>query len=241
MGTAAVLHQSPIITRAMMRVWVLLLAITAVAASNPQSEQGTGKLIVPDDMTEKTPEGGPEMVAAGDDKNNTVCLCKKTKNMPPEAQDKVLAAGWKKRAKKCGESAPPSEPEPEVTDPNKCVKLTKPRCENKDVKKEKDQCASPVKSKKSKEESSAAQAAKAEEREKKEKLLESTVKAKCLSKYCSDEDNLNRPKGTAKPPTSMQCYDKCNKSHCAKLFDQGWEHWYECIQTCVNNCYKFVQ
>merc|ERR1711907_602985 len=87
------LHQSPIITRAMMRVWVLLLAITAVSASNPQSEQGTGKLIVPDDMTEKTPEGGPEMAAAGDDKNNTVCLCKKTKNMPPEAQDKVREQG----------------------------------------------------------------------------------------------------------------------------------------------------
>jgi len=216
-----------------MGMWALLFAAVAVVSAS-ESEQGTGTLQVPDDMTAKTPEGVPE----GGDK--TSCMCKKSADMAPESQDKVLSAGWKKRAKKCGESAPASLGE-QLEDPNKCVKLSKPRCENKDIKKDKDQCGTPPKSKKDKEALEESKAAKAAEREAKSKLLEASTKAKCLSKYCADEDNLNRPKGNIKPPTSMQCYDRCNKSHCTKLFDQGWEHWYECIQTCVNNCYKFIQ
>merc|ERR1711918_174344 len=83
-----------------------------------------------------------------------------------------------------------------------------------------------------------ANAAKAAAGEAAEAQAAAEGKSKCLSKFCADEDNLNRAKGSLNPPSSLECYDRCQKSHCINLFDAGWEHWYECVQTCTGSCYQ---
>jgi len=166
-------------------------------------------------------------------KKDMVCLCKKVKNMPASAQEDVLAAGWKKRAIKCADDGT-EDGNMTAADAEKCTVIAKPKCKSKDDAKDDDQCARAPRSKQTAKDSAAAEKKAALDAEK------TALKSKCLSKFCADEDNLNKSKKPTTPPTSTACYDKCNKSHCVKLFDMGWEHWYECIQTCIGNCFKVV-
>lgn len=198
------------------------------STADVNEDEGMGKLIRP---------GGDQAVEA---KNETVatkkpmaCLCKGVDKMPEDS--KVLSAGWKKRAKKCGTQ----QEEQQQADPEKCEPTGKVRCADKEELKKGSQCASKPKTRRQKEAAAAKKEAKAKEKAGKEDAAEMGAKSKCLSKYCNDDDNLNRPKKGTIPVTSIQCYDKCNKNHCIKLFDQGWEHWYECVQTCVGSCFRF--
>jgi len=204
------------------------------------SQQGAGRLVRPgmeEDVAEKKSVSGANTTLSAqeeEEKKKMVCLCKKSSKVPAEQDDKVLAAGWRKRAKKCEASA-----EENAQGEDKCVVVKKAaRCETKEDRKKNEQCGKP-KTKKQKEAEIAARQTTKEAKQGEEAAEKKSQASKCLSKYCADADNLNRAKTDGKPPSGTQCYDRCNKSHCTKLFDSGWEHWYECVQTCVANCFAF--
>merc|ERR1719240_2380709 len=89
-----------------------------------------------------------------------VCLCKKSSKVPAESNDKVLAAGWRKRAKKC-EAAEEGE-----AGSDKCVVVKKAaRCETAEDRKNNEQCKAKPKTKKAKEAEAAAKQAKKEGKE----------------------------------------------------------------------------
>merc|ERR1711907_53731 len=237
---------------AMKSFLLLLLMATAAYGYSPASPQK----VTSDDMTQLDGEQQGESMTMGK-KQGDKCLCKAEKKRPVEEDEleKVLAAGWKKRAKKCaggpasGATGPdgtpldpvdpncPKCPPPPPPDPNKCIKV-KPRCEKKPDK-EKPQCQTPKMTLAEREADVVAATQKAEERDKRDRLLEKATKAKCLSKFCDPENDLNRHR-KGKPPTSMQCFDRCNKQHCVRVFDVSWDQWWMCMQSCVNSCFKFV-
>jgi len=199
------------------------------ASSEVNDDEGMGKLLRPGGDSQEAMSNS----TVAPEKKPMACLCKGVDKMPEDS--KVLSAGWKKRAKKCGAQ----QEEGEQADPEKCEPTGKVRCADKEEAKKGSQCASKPKTKRQKEAKAAAKEKKAKDKAAKEEGSEMAAKSKCLSKYCNDDDNLNRPKKGVVPVTSIQCYDKCNKNHCIKLFDQGWEHWYECVQTCVGSCFAF--
>lgn len=43
------------------------------------------------------------------------------------------------------------------------------------------------------------------------------------------------------PATPTECYDVCQVRNCERKFKvQGWEQWYSCVQTCVQQCYNIT-
>merc|ERR1719240_755326 len=112
-----------------------------------------------------------------------VCLCKKSSKVPAESNDKVLAAGWRKRAKKC-EAAEEGE-----AGSDKCVVVKKAaRCETAEDRKNNEQCKAKPKTKKAKEAEAAAKQAKKEGKEAEKDAEIKSHNSKCLSKYCADAD-----------------------------------------------------
>lgn len=68
---------------------------------------------------------------------------------------------------------------------------------------------------------------------------EEVASSKCLSKYCKTQNNLNA--GPMAPATPTECYDVCQVRNCERKFKvQGWEQWYSCVQTCVQQCYNIT-